>query len=271
MAVLSRGPGAATGTYDLLVGPPPATFPAVLLPPGTRPDATALAEGSTTVVGTQPSLSASDLHDQLPRLLEAGWWTIGPRARGFVVQPSGSPLTVCRDHEFATLAFVAREAGGVYVRATVRTDPRQSCVARPDFSFPDVNIPVLSPPADARVVGGGGSGGSADEMYSRSRLETTATPRSVSEHYLPQFERAGWRVDGRTDEGVALSVTRFSTTSKIGDAITGLLLVTRLAGTDDLDLIMHVVRNQMSRGRPAPASASPGLQRGTTGMILAPR
>jgi hypothetical protein len=267
MALLMRAPGGTVGDFDLRVGPPPADFPSVLLPPGTVPEVTAIANGFTTVIGSHRTLSATDVIDQLPRVTAAGWVTQGPSMRGFVSASAEAPVSVCRGRDFAAISFVRREAGGIYVRVSLRNDPRQLCVARPDFQFPDVKVPVLMAPAGARAVSGGGGGG-ADEMYSRSRLESVLTAREASAHYARQFERDGWKVEGRANEGSALSVTRFSTTSTIGDAITGVLLVTKLEGSNDLDLIVHIVRNQMSRGRPGVPAPPGGAGRSTYGELI---
>ena len=187
MALLMRAPGTTGGNFDLRVGPPPESFPVVLLPPGTVPEVTAVGVGDVTVIGRHPSLDVSGLFEQLPRVTAAGWTAQVPLMRGFVGAPAGSPLSVCRERDFAAISFVPREAGGIYVRVTVRSDPRQSCVPRPNPMFADVNVPMLTPPAGARPVGGGGGGGGADEMYSRSRLESAMTPRVAAAHYVRQF------------------------------------------------------------------------------------
>jgi len=269
MALLMSGPGMTSGNFELRVGAVPDGFPADLLPPGTTIEASAIAAGATTVVGANPSLVLSDLFMQVPRMTAAGWSNVGPPMRGFMNRPAGMGLSLCRNQEFAQVTFTPREAGGVYARVTIRNEPRQTCGSRPDFNFPDVTIPVLVAPADATVVGGGGGGGSLDEMHSRSRIETASPLRAVMAHYVAQIERAGWTESGRATQGNEMAVTRFRTTSRLGDEVTAVLLITRLGTGRQLDLLLSIARNEPSRGRSAgPGGVQGGVQGPTPGGVL---
>ncbi len=259
MTLLMTGPGMTSGQFELRVGAAPETFPAELLPPGTAIEASASAPGTATVVGANASLTISDLTAQLPRVAAAGWSNAGPPIRGFVSRAASMALAVCRNQEFAVIGFATREAGGVYARVTVRQEPRQVCGSRPDFNFPDVTIPVLVAPPDATIAGGGGSGGGVNDLHSRSHIETAAPLHTVMEHYVTQVERAGWTESGRLTQGNEIAVTRFRTTSRLGDAVTAVLVITRLGTGNGLDLMLHVVRDQPSSG---PASSPAGVVQG---------
>jgi hypothetical protein len=249
MSVLQRGPTSLPGeSAEIGVGPAPEGFPKEVLPPGAEVGAAAISPRMTTVVALVPGLSLEGRLREQARLAVAGWISAVPTPRGFASGPADRPITVCRGIEFVSIAYLDRAAGGAFVRASLTNDPRRPCIARPDATFADLDLPVLVAPPGAKTTGGG-AGGGADAMFSQTRLDTTLTPREVAAHYVRQLESAGWKVEGRANEDDMISVTRLSITSRIGDAMTAVLTIAALPGTSSLDLTLKFVRNNLSRGR----------------------
>lgn len=249
MSVLQRGPTSLPGdSAELGVGPAPQGFPKEVLPPGAEVGAAAISARMTMVVAIASDLTVEDRLKEPSRLAATGWISAVPMPRGFASGPADRPITVCRGIEFVSMTYLERTAGGAFVRASLTSDPRRPCVARPDATFADLDLPVLIAPPGAKTTGGG-AGGGADAMFSQTRLDTTLTPREVAAHYVRQLEAVGWKVEGRANEGDMVSVTRLSITSRIGDAMTAVLTIAALPGTSSLDLTLKFVRNNLSRGR----------------------
>jgi hypothetical protein len=117
------------------------------------------------------------------------------------------------------------------------------------MSFPDLQIPVLTPPDGVRSYPSG-SGASLDSMEARGRLEKKITPDAAAKHYAAQMEAAGWTLQGITTAGDEFAIARFVTKSTLGDDITGFIAITALAGVEEMDLLLHVVRNKSDRRFP---------------------
>lgn len=249
MAVLLRGAGMGSNDFDLRVGPPPKEFPLAVLPPGSKIGVSAISERMTTVVGTVAG--AVDRLKEQQRLTGDGWQSSMPRSRGFVTTGAEFPLSVCRGSEFVSLTYPSRPGGGSYVRATLTRDPRLSCMPRSDMGmgFADVPVPDLTPPDDVRSYPSG-SGSNSDSMHATARLEKKQSVESLAKHYAEQMKAAGWRLDGITTAGDDLSVARVSLTTKAGDAITGMIAVTALAGTGEANAMLYIVRNKSDRRFP---------------------
>ena len=73
--------------------------------------------------------------------------------------------------------------------------------------------------------------------------DTTGTVDQLVAHFLPQFTQAGWKIEaGPTSDGT-LSVTRFRGTSRVGEPVTGQLVVMALPGTPFVDLLARFLRH----------------------------
>src|SRR5207249_4185646 len=110
---------------ELHIGATPDNFPEDLLPPGSVINATAIGDRGPTVLATNPTLTSVGRADEPRRLASLGWNNAGPPLQpGFNNMPSGLPLSVCRDIQFASISFADRPDGGSYERVTLTTDPR---------------------------------------------------------------------------------------------------------------------------------------------------
>ncbi len=173
---------------------------------------------------------------------DAGWLTVTPARSGFT---TGGPTatTVCRGAAFATFSSPVKIGDDRLIRVVAGPNTQRSCAAAGGSRFGDVPIPALQLPPGARTMGGGGSGG-ADDFESRARLQTTLGIAALAAVLLPQMTAAGWTVAGPTAGDAAVSITRLTATSKAGDPVTALLLLTALGDTDSVDAVLRVVRNK---------------------------
>jgi hypothetical protein len=249
MAILMRG--ASPGDLDLKVGPAPAGFPTEALPRETQIGVSAVSDRTTIVAGTIAGEINRRAEEQ--RLMKSGWINSMPHQGGFVSTAAEQPLALCKGSDFLTLNFYPRQAGGQYVRASVMRDPRRSCAPRPAMSFPDVELPSLTPPEGLRSYASGGAS-SLDTMDSRGRLEKKITPEAAARHYAAQMKTAGWTLQRITAAGDDFAVAMFVTRSTVGDDITGFIAITALAGVEEMDLLLHVVRNKSDRRLPPNSS-----------------
>ena len=246
MAILARGPG-GYGSFDLRVGGPPEGFPREVLPAGATVGATAISDRTTTVVAVV--LGEVQRYAEERRLLDAGWVSAMPMVRGFASTASDQPISLCRGSDFVGISFFPKEGGGQYVRASVTADPRRSCAPRPEMGFADVQLPSLVPPEGVRSMSTG-SGSSLDTMHASARLERRLPPERIARHYATQMEDAGWKLTGVTAPSDDFAVARFTTRTKGGEDITAMIAITALAGTEEMDALLHVVRNKSDRRMP---------------------
>ncbi|MEZ5316056.1 MAG: hypothetical protein R2752_01500 [Vicinamibacterales bacterium] len=245
MAVLLQGSDVGSGrAFDLRIGSAPAAFPADLLPAGTRVNATAVGPQATTVVGTLTSYVAADQPAFEAMLTSAGWIEMVSRPKGFTAIVQGVPLTLCRGAEFATVSFAPRMPSGMFVRASVATDASRTCAAPHMSDFSDLPLPSLRPPAGTESSGAA-IGGTPDATYTTVRLATTRPVDQIAAHYRDQLTSSGWRVEGEATENGAMSVTRFSTASTGGDPMSGMLVVTALGQSGQVDVLLRLVRNTL--------------------------
>lgn len=253
MAVLLQTPDVASaGSFDLQIGTAPSAFPRDLLPPATRVQVAAIAAASTTVVGVVTVWTAADLAAFEGALGTAGWIDERSRPAGLAEAARGAML-LCRGGQFATVSLMAREPAGMFVRASVTQDPKRSCAARPTTGSGDLSLPSLRPPSGADASGAG-IGGNADAMYTSVRLRTTQALEAVSAHYVAQLTSAGWHVEGQSAGSPQLTATRLGRRSATGEALSAALVVTALGDTGQVDVLLRVVRNVVTRTR---GSSSP--------------
>jgi hypothetical protein len=144
------------------------------------------------------------------------------------------------------MAFSPRPAGGIYVRASLMNDPRRVCAAQPLTAHAEIPLPSLAVP-DGAVAGRVSMGGSSDTVSSAVRIRTDIDVEAVGSHYAAQLTAAGWRIEGRSGDSGAVSVTRLRATSVAGEPVTGLLIVTAIGGTGELDVMLRVVRHADGR------------------------
>src|SRR5438132_13731738 len=109
--------------------------------------------------------------------------------------------------------------------------------------FSDVPVRDLDLPPGVRSSGGGGMGG-VDDTEGRSRLDTTISVDALFEHFSSQIRTAGWKFEGVLTGDATMSVSRWSVASRAGDPITGILMLTSLAGTSSIDAVFRVVRTK---------------------------
>jgi hypothetical protein len=93
----------------------------------------------------------------------------------------------------------------------------------------------------------------------RAPLERPQHQPAVVAQFLPETDL------GRV---VARNRHRLDGREELDKERTGVLLVTKLEGSNDPDLIVHIVRNQMSRGRPGVPAPSGGAGRSTYGELI---
>lgn len=252
LAILLEGPdGIAGRPFDLRVGSAPPEFPADLLPPGAeiRVSAVESEPETMTIVALVSKFSLEDQSRFERRLATAGW--IDPdRPRGFVAPSSSPTLTLCRADQLAKLTYLPEAGGGTFVRAMFERDTGRTCRARPETTYTDVPLPTLSVPDGART-GRAAIGGTPDAMYSSIRLETSQGVDRVSAHYAGQLTEAGWTLEGESGDDRSMSVARLRAVGRGGQPVTGLLIVTAIEGTRQIDVMLRVVQAQAG---PAPAS-----------------
>jgi hypothetical protein len=242
VAVLMQGPDIAPGEpFDLRVGTAPEAFPADLMPNGTRVAASATTANALAVVGTVARFAQADRPGYEGSLHAAGWIDNEVHPRGLNAAALGAPIAVCRGARFATVTFTPRDAGGVFVRASITEDPKRTCAARPRATYGDVPIPSMRPPSGAESSGAG-FGGNPDAMYSSVRLRTGQPLDAIASHYTSQLSAAGWKVDGQTTEPQQVAVTRLSAATTAGEPLSGTLVVTSLGRSNEVDVLLRIVR-----------------------------
>ncbi len=146
--------------------------------------------------------------------------------------------------------YLPRAAGGAFVRATFRADPRRRCAPRRETSFTDVTIPGLTHPPGSKRYGANG-GGSLDAFHSATLIEIDMKPAALADHYSDQMIASGWSRVGHMDKDTVGTAVRFSTTTVSGTPLTALLVITPVGprGTTRDDLFLRVMRHG---GRPDP-------------------
>jgi hypothetical protein len=255
VTMLLRGPGTYPGdNFDIKIGAP-AGFPADLLPKGVSPAVSTTSERQVTVVAEAPQLTMGGLLAYERELTAAGW--INPSSmsmRGLMSSTSVPALNVCRGDQYATLSFAERKAGGVYVRASLTSDPRRgSCVAmpRPISFFADIDLPQMPPPSNTPSMGTGSSSGS-DHHHQQVRLETATSPGDIAAHYTSQLEKAGWKREARvSDDG--LVAVRYTMQSRSKDTVVAILMVTSLpvaTGNKQVEVSLRLLRVDPARRFP---------------------
>jgi len=247
MALLLAGPeGFGARPFDLRVGSAPAGFPADLLPTSALIRVSAGVEGLSAVVAAVTRFSLAERLAFEERLEATGW--INPlQPAGFSPREVRPSLSVCRGDRFATLSFLSRSEGGSWIRVSVTTEPGRSCLAQASAPATNVPLPSMSVPPGARS-GRASMGGTADASYSAIRLETPQTVEAVGAHYVSQLAAAGWTVEGQTSDAAAMSVTRLRSPGPAGTAVTAVLVVTAVAGSDEVDVLLRLVQPQGMAG-----------------------
>lgn len=108
----------------------------------------------------------------------------------------------------------------------------------------------LDPPAAARAMGGGLSGGSMDSFTSDVRLETTTSVEDVASHYASQIRPPEWQRESASGAAGLLSVTRFSGRTADGTSVTAMLVVTKVGG-NSVDVALRLLRGRGTAFAPA--------------------
>ena len=144
--------------------------------------------------------------------LGASGWTvldsIGPMHGGFVSSELGDSRQFRRAEQGPVLSirWVAREGVSTDVRLRLDWDARPY-LSRARHMPPDgaERLPALRAPADARLRGQHGGGGSG-HWTSESTIETDWSISKTETHFADQLARAGWRrVGGSVDDTVGWS------------------------------------------------------------------
>ena len=255
VTMLLRGPGSYPGeNFDIKIGAPPG-FPQDLLPKGVTPAVSTTSERQVTVVAEAPQLAMDGLGSYERELAAAGW--INPASmslRGLVSSSTVPAMSVCRGDQYATVSFAERKAGGLYVRASLTSDPRRgNCVAtpRPISFFADIDLPQMLPPSGAPSMGAGSSAG-PDYHHQQVRIETAMPASDVVAHYARQLEKAGWKRDARISDG-DLVAARYTTQSRSKDTVVAILMVTSLpvvSGNKQVEVSLRLLRVDPNRRFP---------------------
>jgi hypothetical protein len=249
-AVLRRGPlSRVPGEAVTIQSTMPEKFPKDLLPEGSEVLAASVSASLSVVVATVPSKDTFEFTKYQWKLEELGWTNTGGTRFGFTMSGMGGgiPLAVCRSGgEFAQISLVTVPSGARLIRIGVGPEAQRSCAPVGMRTFSDVPLPMLELPASVRSTGGGGGGGT-DDTEARARLETAMSSESLATNFIGQMKSGGWRLEsGPTTDGV-MTVARMSITSRAGDPVTAMVIVTTLSGTPFVDAVIRVVRNKPSR------------------------
>lgn len=240
MKVLTRGMMTMAGdNYDLTVGALPKTFPSDLVPAGGEAVASTTSASMQVAVIALPGSEDTVRSAHARALHDAGWVPAGPSPRGFSMTGSDG-AQVCKEFSHVNVLYSPKSDGGTYVRIGVQTDTRRRCAPRTDPFFSDVPIPSLRHPDGVRGTGGG-SGGNADGYYSATRVASTLSSARLAAHYGHQMVSAGWTEVARLGDDQVVMV-RYRVTTKAGESVVAVLLITAVEGYADLFL-------RITRGR----------------------
>ena len=146
---------------------------------------------------------------------------------------------VCRGTESAELRFSPRDAGGVYVRASVKD--ASPCRRLPSRPFRDVAVPVLFHPPGASSRSGGSGGGGLESQHHGIRLTTTETLSAIAADYVDQMTKSGWPLDCRVTD-TEMSVSRHRVTVASGKPITAVLSLVKVPDEPTIDASLRLVR-----------------------------
>jgi hypothetical protein len=156
--------------------------------------------------------SFADLVGPFQKALGASGWTVldssGPMHGGFVSSDLGESRRFRRGEQGPVLSirWVTREGVQTDLRLRLDWDARRY-LSRARHMRPDgaERLPSLSAPADARLRGQHGGGGSG-HWTSESTIETDWPVGKTETHFAGQLARAGWkRLGGSVDDTVGWS------------------------------------------------------------------
>ena len=249
VTVLVQGPGLALSGRYTLITEPPASFPTDFLPPGIDVKGGATSSEFTVLVAhASTSADAAVVVDET-RLMRAGWFAGGVPAGVFTGQPAATPKTFCREADFVLVATVPARSGGHFLRISVPKEAPRPCVARPTRMITGNNVPTLTPPSGAKVLGGsGGTGGHG--THALTRIQVDQSPAELLDHFLRQLSASGWALDGKRLEEDWISVARLRSTR---DRNVSGTLVVAASGDNLFDVTLRISPESI----PAPPRMNP--------------
>ena len=249
VTVLVEGPGLSlTGRYTLFTGTPP-NFPTDFLPAGIDVKGGATSGTFTVLVAYAGTSADAALVVDETRLMRTGWFAGGVPAGVFTGQPVAAPKTFCREAEFVLVATVPARSGGHFLRISVPKDAPRPCVARPVRMITGANVPALTPPSGAKMLGSsGGSGGHG--THALTRIQADQSPAELLDHFLRQLSASGWALDGKRLEADWISVARLRSTR---DRNVSGTLVVAASGDDLFDVTLRISPESI----PAPPRMNP--------------
>jgi hypothetical protein len=225
----------------------PLTFPKNLLADGATVEAAAVSASTTVVVSRLKPDTPFRVADFRWKLLQNGWIANGPTPAGFVQSGGmgGPAIAVCKSGQFVTMQVRAASNGDRLLRTAIAADSDRGCAPLGMQSFNDIPMPRFELPPGVVSTSGGG-GGSSTEQYQDSRLRTTLTREALVKTFTEQLVAEGWKVEGQLASDGTMTVERLSTSSQVGEPITGILILTTL-GENSVDAYFRVVRNKSIR------------------------
>jgi hypothetical protein len=257
VALLDRY-GMSHKPIDIVVGRLPRSFPTDALP---RDGITILggveADGAATVVAEASERAEGAVARVVAQLGQAGWRPAEEEGRtggGFVPSVMDRPRVFCRAN--TVLVYTARDRQGAtgsrlhltashpvgYSQCTRDADPARGRPPRFDSPL----LPSLEAPPGARMLGSGQGSAGPGSREAHTRLETSQSASAVAAHYADLLRRAGWTVSApaQAERVVVYGTQRLDDDKR---QLTGALIVLGVADTQQLDVILRVVRGELPR------------------------
>jgi len=247
MALLRAGPLSRAGeTVEFLSTLPPA-FPKELLPEGATVETAATSPSITVVVSRVRPGTPFSLGDFSWKVERAGWIANGPMPAGFGMpgERAGSPVALCKSGQFVSVQLQPTASGDRLLRTAVTTESNRSCAPNGGAAYNDIPMPRFVLPAGVGSNGGGG-GGSSNDNYQSAQLTTSMPSDVLAKSFSDQLVAEGWKLAGQPVSDDTMTVERLTALSRVGDPLTGVLIVTTL-GPNSVDAYFRVVRNKPVR------------------------
>jgi len=240
---------------EIVVGKVPAAFIQPLVPPGAKVLGGARGVGywgeggGSTLVLEMREAPDSARALVIQQFVRAGWRKAEEpqfgRGGGFVTTMlgppgMGRPVMYCSDKAFATGSFVKAPSGGSQIRISAQPsvehtlcDPEMQTDVMPMRGR--LEMPELVPPEDARVIDGGGSGGSDSRYETSVVIASTMNASELIKFFSSQLVKQGWTLTSAAGD-TTLNMQAATKKDAKGDDLRVLLTDARVTGDHDVTL-----------------------------------